>query len=172
MANNNTNIQASDTHEVALQQLEPQPTLSIRDTIQVANLPNVMSDWIPALLGYLEQCGAQSAGPIFVRYHTFEMVESDLEVGIPVVDPAPGEGRIAAGELPGGPAITTWHLGPHDDKFREAYARMGAWLTEHDREAAGPSWEVYYWIDPSQNNNPSTQHDPSTWRTQLVQPVK
>ena len=174
MADDNidTNIQAPDTQEVELQQLEPQPILSIRETIQVAELPAEMGERIPALLGYLEQSGAQPAGPIFVRYHTVGEVESDLEIGIPVVEPVAGNGQIVSGELPGGPAIATWHLGPHDDKFREAYARLGAWPKEHGREPDGPSWEVYYWIDPSQNSNSATQPDPSTWRTQLVQPIK
>ena len=172
MANDNVITQAPDTHNVDLQQLEPQPVLSIRDTIQVANLSNVMGDSIPALLGYMQQSGAQPAGPLFVRYHTFGETETDIEIGIPVVEPVAGEGRIVAGELPGGPAICTWHLGPHDDKFRQAYARMGAWPKEHGRQPVGPSWEVYYWIDPRQNSNPATQHDPSTWRTQLVQPIK
>ncbi len=48
-------------------------------------------------------------------------------MGVPLVDPVTGEGRIAAGELPGGPAVTTWHLGAHD-KLGGAYARIAAYL--------------------------------------------
>lgn len=170
MEENNT--QTLYSKDVEVQQLDPQPILSVRSTIQVADLSQTMGDCIPALLSYLQQSGAQATGPLFVRYHTFGETETDIEIGVPVVGPATGEGRIAASELPGGPAIATWHLGPHDDKFREAYARIGAWPAEHDREAGGPPWEVYCWIDPTEKAEQAIQADPATWRTRLVQPIR
>jgi effector-binding domain-containing protein len=157
-------------NKVELQQREPQPIVSIRATIPVADLGPAMGARLSALSGYLKRSGAQPAGPPFVRYHTFEEIETDLETGIPVVEPVAGEGRIAGGELPGGAAISTWHSGPHD-KLGDAYARIEAWLQEHGRERDGAAWEVYHWIDPGQELDPSSW-DPSTWHTQLVQPVK
>jgi effector-binding domain-containing protein len=171
MADNSTKTQAPLTNHVELQQLEPQPVLSIRQTIKVADLSNTMGDAIPAVLGYLQQTGAQAAGPIFVRYHTFGDTETDLEIGIPVVAAAEGEGRIAPNSLPGGPAVTVWHVGAHD-RLGEAYARLQTWPKEHDREPDGPPWEEYYWIDPRLSTDASIQADPATWRTRLVQPIK
>jgi aryl-alcohol dehydrogenase-like predicted oxidoreductase len=69
-----------------------------------------------------------------------------------------------------GPAVTTWHLGAHD-RFGQAYARLAAWRTENDREAAGPAWEVYHWVDLAVTGEPGPSPDPSTWRVQLVQPI-
>lgn len=155
---------------VELRQIEPQPTLIIRGTIPVADLGTTVGERLAALSSYLQQSGARPAGPPFVRYHTFGDTETDFELGIPLVEPVAGEGEISSGELPGGSAATTWHTGPHD-KLGEAYARIAAWLTEQEREPSGPAWEVYYWIDLSQGNDPSIQ-DISTGRTQLVQPVK
>ena len=123
-----------------------------------------------ALSTYLRQRGAQPSGPPFVRYHTFGETETDVELGIPVAEPMPGERRIAAGELPGGPAVTTWHIGPHDT-LGGAYARINAWLKEHGREPAGASWEVYCWIDPGDERGPAAWPEPSNWRTRLVQPI-
>jgi effector-binding domain-containing protein len=156
--------------EVGLQQLRPQAVLSTRATVQIAQLGEAMDDSLRALWGYLQR-GAQPAGPPYVRYHTFGETETDLEIGVPVVEAVAGEGRITAGELPGGPAVTTWHLGPHD-KLGDAYARIQAWLKDHGREPDGPAWEVYYWIDLNQDYDPSTWAAPSDWRMQLVQPVK
>jgi effector-binding domain-containing protein len=156
-------------NDVEIQQLKLQPILSIRKTIRIDQLFAEMGERIPALWSYVEHCGAQPAGPLFVRYHTFGGNETDLEIGIPVVEPVAGEDRIGAGELPGGPVVTTWHMGPHD-KLGDAYARMAAWLKAHDREPDSAAWEVYYWIDSGQVD--STQIDPSTWRTQLIQPFK
>ena len=157
--------------DVAIQQLEPQPVVSIRALVQIADLAQAQDDRLRTLSDYLQQRGGQATGPPFVRYHTFEATETDLELGIPLVAPIEGEGRIVGGRLPGGPAITTWHIGPHDT-LAEAYARMGAWLKEHGREPDGAAWEVYYWINPSQYGGPATWPDPSSWRTQLIQPIK
>jgi effector-binding domain-containing protein len=158
-------------NDVEMEQLEPQPVLSIRATVQIVDLAQAQDDRLRALSSYLRQCGAQLAGPPFVRYHTFTQTETDVELGIPVVAPIAGEGRIAAGELGGGPAISTWHIGAHDT-LAEAYARIQAWLKAHGREPDGAAWEVYYWIDPNQYRGPVTWPDSSSWRTQLIQPIK
>ena len=157
--------------DIKIEQLKPQPVLSIRATIPVAELGPAMGDRLGALSSYLQQSGAQPAGPPYVRYHTFEDTETDMEIGIPVAAPVAGEGRIAAGDLPGGPAITTWHVGSHD-KLGDAYGRIAAGLKEHDRVPSGPAWEVYHWIDLSPDVDPSTWGAVSSGRTQLVQPVK
>ncbi len=166
-------MMAAEQHgnDVEIQQLDPQPVVSIRATVRIVDLAAAMDDRLTALSGYLQQRGAQPAGPPFVRYHTFGETETDLEFGIPVGEPVAGEGRIASGALPGGPTVTTWHIGPHDT-LRDAYARLDAWLKAHGREPAGAAWEVYYWLDPSQYRGPATLPDPSPWRTQLIQPIK
>ncbi|MEO8286123.1 MAG: GyrI-like domain-containing protein [Chloroflexota bacterium] len=156
--------------DAEVQQLEPQPVLSIRATIRIADLGPAMDDRIPALVDYLQQSGARPAGPPYVRYHTFGDTETDVETGIPVLEPIVGHGRIAAGELPGGPAVTTWHTGPHH-KLGEAYARISAFIKSQGHEPNGDAWEVYHWIDPSRSFETAT-FDPSTWHTQLVQPIK
>jgi effector-binding domain-containing protein len=109
-------------------------------------------------------------GPPFVRYHTFGETETDVEVGVPVTEGASGQGTIEAAVLPGGAAITTWHLGSHDS-LADAYGRLTAWLNEHRREARGAAWEVYWWIDASREADPATWPPPTEWRTELVQPI-
>jgi len=172
MSDNSINTQTSNGNDVEVQQLKPQPVLSIRATVRIDQLGEAMGDRLQALRDYLQQSGAQSAGPPFVRYHTFGETETDLETGIPVVEPVAGNGRITGGELPGGQAVTTWHVGPHD-KLGDAYAHIVACLKEQGHEPDGAAWEVYYWIDLRQPQDLDTSTwDPSTWRTQLVQPTK
>ncbi len=156
---------------VTIQQLAAQPVLSIRGTVQIEQLVAVMDQRVPVLLAGLQQGGAQPAGPLFVRYHTFGETETDLETGIPVVTPVTGTTQVAAGELPGGPAVSTWHNGPHP-ALGDAYARLAAWLEAQGREASGPAWEVYHWMDPRQSSDSATWGDPVGWHTQLIQPIK
>jgi effector-binding domain-containing protein len=144
--------------------------LTFRGTIKVADLGPTMGDRLAALRAYLQQSGAKPAGPPIVRYHTFGETETDFEIDVPVVKPVVGEGRIEAGELPGGPALTTWHVGAHD-KLGEAYARIQSYLEEHGYEPGGPAREVYYWIDLGKEDDPSAL-GLSAGRTQLIQPVK
>jgi effector-binding domain-containing protein len=143
--------------DVEILQLTPQPILTIRATVRVADL--------------LRRHGVRPIGLPYVRYHTFGEVATDFELGVPVAEPTIGEGRVAGGELPAGPAVATWHVGPHD-RLGEAYRRIAAWLKEHGRTASGPAWEVYPWLDLSGHDGPSMSPDASGWRTQLVQPIE
>jgi effector-binding domain-containing protein len=155
---------------VNLEHRDPLPILSIRENAAIDALANAQGERLRELWQYCQSRRVAPAGPPVVRYHTFGEGETDVEVGVPVREGAAGEGRIRAGELPGGPVITTWHLGAHD-RLGEAYGRLAAWLTEHDRDAAGPAWEVYWWIDASREPDPSAWPAPTEWRTELVQPL-
>jgi effector-binding domain-containing protein len=153
---------------VESQTLAEQPVLSIRAVIPIEQLGVAMGTRAEALAAYLRQTGAQPAGPFFVRYHTFGATDTDIETGVPVAAPMAGAGPIQGGVLPGGPAISTWHFGPHP-QLGEAYARLAAWLQTQGRAAAGPPWEIYHWFDP--RRDPAEQ-DPAQWGTQLVQPIE
>lgn len=157
--------------EVTLLTLDPQPVVSIRGTLPIAQLAEVMGERLGTLGAYLQQHGLAPTGPPVVRYHTFGDTDTDMEVGVPVAAPAPDDGPVHAGTLPGGPAITTWHRGPHT-ALGDAYARLAAWQQARARLAAGPTWEVYHWIDPSQPTGTVPDPDFTTWHTQLVQPLQ
>ena len=156
---------------VVVAERDRQPVLSIRQTVEVAHLTEAQGESLRELWSSIDRRGVKPAGPPFVRYHTFGETQTDLEVGIPVVEAPSGEGHVVAGELPGGAAVTTWHIGSHDG-LGAAYARLDTWLREHGREADGAAWEVYSWIDPGVEPDPSAWPAPSEWRTQLVQPIK
>ena len=154
---------------VETQERGAQPTLSIRATIPVVQLGEVMGERLQALRAFMVASGVAPAGPPFVRYFTFE-TETDLEIGVPMHASAPGEGDITSGDLPGGAVITTWHDGAHD-RLGEAYGRIGSWLERSGTQRRGPAWEVYHWIDLGDNGSSTTGIDPANWRTELVQPI-
>lgn len=164
--------QDPQTTDTEVQHRDPQPTLSVRARVSVTELTAAQGDALRALWSYLQQQGLRPAGPPYVRYHSFGEAETDVEVGIPVpvAAAAVGESRVAAGELPGGTVVSAWHLGSHD-RLADAYTGLQAWLREHGHQPAGPGWEVYHWIDLNHEPDPARWPDPSTWRTQLVQPI-
>jgi effector-binding domain-containing protein len=146
-----------------------QPMVSIRKKIPVTELMQVQGESLQRLWRFLQQNGIAPAGPPFVRYHSFGDAETDVEIGVPVPDEVAGAGEITAGELPGGPAIVTVHLGAHD-RLGDAYKRIEDRLSAQG-ERAGPAWEVYEWIDLTREPDPSTWPAPADWRTELVQPI-
>jgi effector-binding domain-containing protein len=149
---------------------EPQPTLSIRTNVPIAQLAQAQGTRLSELWRSMQARGLAPVGPPFVRYHTFGETETDVELGFPVSAGVAGAGRIEAGQLPGGAAIVTWHLGAHDS-LGDAYRRLEQWLDANEREAAGSTWEVYWWIDPDREPDPSSWPAPTEWRTELVQPL-
>jgi effector-binding domain-containing protein len=153
-----------------VEEREPQPVLSIRSTVAVAELAQAQGARLSELWGSMQARGVAPLGPPFVRYHTFAETETDVELGFPVGPGVAGSGRIEAGQLPGGAAIVTWHFGAHDS-LGDAYRRLEGWLETNDREAGGSAWEVYWWIDPGREPDPSSWPAPTEWRTELVQPV-
>ncbi|MBC6462871.1 GyrI-like domain-containing protein [Actinomadura sp. HBU206391] len=154
---------------IEFRRLTPQPVVSIRGEIPVAELTQTQSERLLRLWRFLRARDIAPAGPPFVRYHTFGDIDTDVEIGVPVVDDVTGESEIIEGELPGGRAVVTAHLGAHDD-LGDAYTRIEDWLAAQGARN-GPAWEVYEWIDLAHEPNPSAWPAPADWRTELVQPI-
>jgi effector-binding domain-containing protein len=155
---------------IEIQQRAPQPVVSVRRTVPIVELTQFQGEGLNELWRLLRDRGVAPTGAPFVRYHTFGDGETDVEVGVPVQEEVAGAGRVTYGELPGGPAAVTTHLGAHDH-LGDAYGRIQDWLAAHG-QAAGAAWEVYEWIDLAQEPDPSTWPAATEWRTELVQPVK
>ena len=85
------------TEQVVTEEHEPQPVLSIRQTVSLAALPQAQGESLAALWRFMQRKEVAAAGPPFVRYHTFGDQETDVEIGIPVSAPTTGDGRITSG---------------------------------------------------------------------------
>ena len=114
---------------------------------------------------------AQRRHPVAHRGREVGDLETDVEEGVPAAEALPGEGRIASGELPGGPVVTTMYTGVPEG-LGAAYARIGAWLQEHGEEPAGPAWEVYHFVDLERFEGHASLPDRARWRHPIVQPIK
>ncbi len=90
-----------------------QPALSIRYRTAAAKLPETMGPVFGQIAAYMARKGIPFAGPPFAMYHNMDMEDLDVEIGFPVGKVEPGEGRIRAVRLPGGPTATAKHTGPY-----------------------------------------------------------
>ncbi len=150
-------------YEIEVRTVAPQPTLSIRGACCPDDVAETLSDFLPTTFRYAVERGVQPAGPPFTRFFSSSKTVVEFEGGCPVPEPVEGNGRIVAGELPGGEVAVTIHMGPYDG-LPEAAAALQAWATEHGREAAGPAWELYL-------NDPGEEVDPMRWQTEVRLPL-
>jgi effector-binding domain-containing protein len=142
--------------------LTEQPTVVVRDKVAVADLPTWFGHIFEVTAQAVGQAGAEFAGPPFARYRVVGDGIFEVEAGFPVMQAIATAGEAEPSILPGGPAITTWHIGPYD-AMTPGYTALQQWLDEHAAVATGPPWEQYY-SEPT--------GDPAAWRTLLVQPYR
>jgi effector-binding domain-containing protein len=129
----------------------------------VQNLPKILGEAYDDLIRYLDEIGEGPAGPPFVQYFNMDMAALDLEAGLPVLRPLPGEGYVEAGEMPAGPYATCRFTGPYS-QLASAYAALNGWMAEHGYRPAGPVYEVYL-------NDPA-EVLPEELETEILFPVR
>jgi effector-binding domain-containing protein len=148
-------------YEVKLEERKPVPVACVREPVP-AQIGDLVGRLIGEVWGYLQRAGVQPAGPPYAR--SIWMPGTEVEVGFPVAEPVGGEGRVVAGELPGGSAAVTWHTGPYD-QLAGAYQTVRDWIAGEGLAVAGVPWEAYY-------TDPGATPDPNDWRTEVVFPVQ
>jgi effector-binding domain-containing protein len=151
-------------YEIELRTLSPQPVVSIRARCKPHSIKQTLSELLPASYTHVMGKGKHPAGPPFTRFHRYGPDEVELEGGCPVTEPMDGEGRVEAGELPGGEVAATIHTGPYED-LPHAYRALEAWVAQRGKRPAGAPWEVY-WTDPAQET------DPHRWKTEIILPIE
>lgn len=149
------------SYEIKLKDTLPQPIVSIRLHTKQQDLGRVLPSTIERLVAYLGSAGEAPAGAPMAIYHNFTEEGVDVEAGIPVSHPVPGEGEIKASELPGGSVAYTLHVGPYDD-LSAVHDAVYGWTREHGHEVAGPPREVYL-TDPADTADPEQHQIEVAW---------
>jgi len=151
-------------YKIEIDTVNPQPVVGIRAITHLEDIGAVLAELLSEVIEYIEQQGAQPAGPPYNRYHSTQMGAMELEIGFPVAEPMAGAGRVAGGDLPGGKVARTVHFGPYVG-LRDAYRAMGIWLKENKWNTIGRPWELYV-------VGPGEEHEASLWRTEIFWPVE
>ncbi len=147
------------THEIPAMDI-----LSIREHVEPDRFPGFLGGAFPELFTHVGRHGIVATGQPFVIYHAFGPELIDAEVCVPVIGPAPTEGRIAASALAAATVIRTLHVGPYEE-LGGAYAALSEWVDDHGYQAVGPIRERYL-------TGIGDDVSPSDYRTELDMPVE
>lgn len=152
--------------KIETKELVDQPVLGVRFKTSLKSIGNDLGKAYGAIFTYVGKSGAQLSGPAFAIYHDMEYKEEDLDVeaGVPVESPQPGDENVVGSVLPGGKAASTMHAGPYEE-IGDAYQAMMLWIRDQGLKPAGPCREVYL-VGPQQGGNPED------YRTEILCPVE
>ena len=146
-----------------LVELVPRPAAVVRATMAVSELPSFFGRALGAVAAAAAGQGLELLGEPFAFYPGAPTDVVEVAAGFPVSSAVEPADDVVPLELPGGRAATTIHVGPYDS-MDKTYAAMHTWMAGRGLTPADHMWEVYL-------SDPSTEPDPSTWRTQIVWPV-
>jgi effector-binding domain-containing protein len=149
-------------YEVDQREIEPQPVLLIRAETTPTGIGPTYRDAVLEIESYLGAKGIEPAGPPFARFPIYTQDRVVMEAGVPVSSGIGGQGRIEAGELPGGAVATTVHVGSYKN-LGAAHAALTEWLGSNGKRGGAP-WEIYL-------AGPAEIADSYLWRTQIVYPL-
>lgn len=145
-------------------EVQEQLVASIRVKIKPSEVSEQLAILLPEVMAHLNATGAQMAGAPFSRYHSFGPDEIEIEAGIPIRKRIEEKGRVKNSKLPGGKAVSCWHVGPYHG-LSKAHADLTGYLRKNSLKQRGGPWEIY-WTDPGM------VPDEKKWRTQLFAPIE
>ena len=155
-----------------LMDLAPQPTVAARvqQSFEEVDIGALFGLHMANVADRIAELGGTPAGPPYARYHEFGPERADVEFGIPVAGPVPNlrplaecePGEVGAGELPGGPAAITLHVGAYPG-LGTAYERLQKWIPAQGRTPGVAPWESYI--------NDPTEVGEADLRTEVIWPI-
>lgn len=153
-------FQATTIREIPLQ-----PSLAKRLRVRPQDIGLSFRRAFAEISEVITVVGARSAGPAYVRYlkHDEQAGFFEIEVGIPVAAAAAGRGDVLGSELPGGRAVSLWHLGRYES-LGESHETLHRSVATRGLNPVGGPWETYH-------VGAVGEPDSGKWRTELVQPV-
>jgi len=134
---------------INLLDLSEQPTLTLRETHPVEDLPAFFGKAYGAVMAYLQEAGEQPAGMPFGVYYNMDMSALDIEAGFPVGKSLPGNDIVKGSSIPAGHYISTVFKGAYRE-MKPAYDALELWAEENGWEPTGTAYE-YYLNDPNED---------------------
>ena len=129
------------TYQVEAVELQRQQTAVVCGHVTVDEIPAFLGGAFGEIIQTLAAQGLAATGPPFSRY--MPAVEGfDVEAGFPASGTVRPQGRVVAGELPGGSVARVLHKGDYAG-LAGAYDAATRWASAHGCAPTGPPWESY-----------------------------
>jgi effector-binding domain-containing protein len=148
-----------------------QAYVGVRASVPMQGIADFIDESYPELFAHLEAHGVQPAGAPFLRYNLIDMERQlEIETGVPVAAPVPGEGRVFTGALPAGRYATLTHIGPYDGLI-DANEALQQWARDQGLEWAmsetdeGDRFESRFEVYVT---DPGDEPNPEKWETEVV----
>jgi hypothetical protein len=122
------------------------------------------------LFGWLKRHGIVMVATPFIRYLVTDGARLEVEVGIPVAIPIPGDEPVIAGTLPAGRYLVQRYTGQLVD-LRGAEAMLERWAEQYGTvEGREPIDVGTIWRGRIERflTNPTTEPDPSKWDVEVA----
>jgi effector-binding domain-containing protein len=129
-------------YDVKIVRLDPQAAAVVRFQCSPGETPRLLGDAFGEIGAYLHSLGAEHQDARVFAHFLSMGATFDVEAGFTVESPVAGSGRVRPGQLPGGEAAMTLHVGPYSGLSAAAEAVRES-IAADGREAAGALWEVY-----------------------------
>ena len=130
-------------YQFEIKEQAAQPTLFVRGTYAVQDLPKFFGKTFGDIVQYLASLGEQPSGAAFCIYYNMDMRALDIQAGFPVARTIPGKGDIQSGEIPAGKYVSGLNIGPYD-KMEPFYDALNQWVKAQGEEVTGVAFEWYF----------------------------
>ena len=144
-------------------QIAARPTAFIHVTTPRDRIQEVMGPGIQELISTVKGQGIAIVGPWFTHHLKMEPGMFDFEISVPVASPIAASGRVHPGEWPAMRVARAVHHGGYEG-LAAAWPELKAWVGANGHQAAPDIYECYL-------VGPESGPDPSTYRTELNQPL-
>jgi effector-binding domain-containing protein len=159
------------TTEPEIVELPERPYAAIAASVTMETLGTAVPPLNQEVFAWLGQQGVPPAGPPFWKYNVIDMDRRlEVEAGVPLAEPVPGDDRVLAAVLPAGRYATLRHVG-HPDTLMAATAALLDWAAakglkwDMSPSPGGERWgcrlEVYH-------SDPANEPDMTKWVTELA----
>lgn len=147
-----------------------QPYAGIRTLARLDEFGTVIPQLLDEIFDWLAEQDIKPSGPSFMRYHVINMADKmDVELGVPVVSPVSGDGRVSGGALPAGRYASLIYTGiEYGIKGNAALLEWGAqqnlvWDRWEADNGDGFVARVEFYL-----TDPDDEPDPAKWETEIA----
>jgi effector-binding domain-containing protein len=131
-------------YHVEIKSVEAQLTAVVRFQATIPELPTKVPHACGEVWQYVRSAGLPHPGRNLALYLDGVM---NVECGVEVSQPFPGNGRVVCSSTPAGRVATTAHIGPYN-RLGDAHDAVQKWCAANGHALTGVSWEVYgHWTD-------------------------